>query len=52
MKGKTLQQVVQEIKGEDVSIRGAKEFAVAEFGQIYAWIKADVVTNILKTKKG
>lgn len=51
MKGKTLQQVVQEIKGEDVSIRGAKDFAIAEFGQIYAWIKADVVSNLIKEKK-
>lgn len=51
MEGKTLQQVVQEIKGEDVSIRESKEFALNEFGQLYAWIKADTISNILKSKK-
>lgn len=51
MKGKTLQQVVSEIKGTQVSIMEAREFALSEFGQVYAWIKADVISNLIKEKK-
>lgn len=48
---KTLQQVVTEIKGHDVSTKEAKDFALNEFAQVYAWIKADVVANLLEDQK-
>jgi len=48
---KTLQQVVTEIKSHDVSRSEAREFAEKDFGQIYAWVKADVVARMLKELK-
>lgn len=48
---KTLQQVVTEIKGHDVSKKESKDFALNEFAQVYAWIKADVVANLLEEQK-
>ena len=45
---KTLRQVVAEIKNCDVSRSESRQFAEEEFAQLYAWIKADVVANLLK----
>jgi len=45
---KTLQEIVSEIVGYDVTVEFAKEFANNQFGQVYAWVKADVVENLLK----
>lgn len=47
---KTLQQVVAEIKNHDVSKHESRIFALNEFAQVYAWIKADVVANLLEEK--
>lgn len=47
---KTLQAVVGEIVGHDVTVDFAKEFANKQFGQVYAWVKADVVEKILKER--
>lgn len=48
---KTLEQVVTEIKGCDVSKKESKYFALNEFAQVYAWIKADVVAKLLEEQK-
>ena len=47
MEGKTLQQVVTDITGQDISKYDSRIFAEKEFAQIYAWIKSDVISNIL-----
>lgn len=48
---KTLQQVVTEITGQDISKYDSRIFAENEFAQLYAWIKADVVSNLLQEQK-
>jgi len=48
---KTLQQVVAEIKGFDVSKSESRRFAETEFAQLYAWIKADVVAHLLEEQR-
>lgn len=45
MKGKTLTEVVSEIKGYPISSRYAESFARTNFAEIYAWIKHDVLTR-------
>ena len=44
------QQVVSEIKGNPVTMGEALKMAENNFGQIYAWVKADVVTKLLEEK--
>lgn len=48
---KTLQVVVGEIVGHDVTDDFAKDFANKQFGQVYAWVKADVVAGLLRDKE-
>lgn len=45
MKGKTLKEVVSEIKGCQISNRYAESFARTNFAEVYAWIKHDVLIN-------
>jgi len=47
---KNLQQIVSEIKGESVTMEEALQMAENNFGQIYAWVKADVVVGLLEEK--
>ena len=48
---KNIQQVVSEIKGNPVTMGEALKMAENNFGQIYAWVKADVVRNCWKKKR-
>jgi len=47
---KNLQQIVTEIKGYPVTMEEALKMAENNFGQIYAWVKADVVSGLLEEK--
>jgi len=47
---KNLQQIVTEIKGCPVTMEEALKMAENNFGQIYAWVKADVVEKLLEEK--
>lgn len=47
---KNIQQVVSEIKGSPVTMDEALKMAENNFGQIYAWVKADVVAKLLEEK--
>ena len=47
---KNIQQVVSEIKGKPATVDEALKMAENNFEQIYAWVKADVVTKILEEK--
>jgi len=47
---KNLQQIVSEIKGYPVTMEEALKMAENNFGQIYAWVKADVVEKLLEEK--
>jgi len=47
---KNLQQIVSEIKGYPVTMEEALKMAENNFGQIYAWVKADVVAGLLEEK--
>lgn len=51
MQGKTLQQVVTEIVNQDVSKYDSRIFAEDQFAQIYAWIKADVISRMIAEKE-
>lgn len=48
---KNIQQIVSEIKGSPVTMDEALKMAENNFGQIYAWVKADVVAKLLEEKK-
>ena len=50
MKGKTLKQVISEIKGYPISNMYAESFARSNFAEVYAWIKHDVLINQSKQK--
>ena len=47
---KDIQQVVSEIKGNPATMDEALKMAENNFGQIYAWVKADVVAKLLEEK--
>lgn len=47
---KNLQEIVSEIKGEPVTMAEALKMAENQFGQIYAWVKADVIAGLLEEK--
>lgn len=47
---KNLQQIVSEIKGYPVTMDEALKMAENNFGQIYAWVKADVIAKLLEEK--
>ncbi len=48
---KNIQQIVSEIKGKPATVDEAFKMAENNFGQIYAWVKADVVAKLLEEKK-
>jgi UDP-galactopyranose mutase len=48
---KTLQAVVNKIIGHEVTEDFAKDFVNKQFGQVYAWVKADVVEGLLVERK-
>ena len=47
---KDIQQIVSEIKGHPATMDEALKMAENNFGQIYAWVKADVVAKLLEEK--
>ncbi len=47
---KNIQKIVSEIKGYPVTMDEALKFTETQFGQIYAWVKADVIEKLLKQK--
>lgn len=47
---KNIQQIVSEIKGSPATMDEALKMAENNFGQIYAWVKADVVAKLLEEK--
>ena len=51
MRGKTLVQVVNDITGHENEEWYAMHFAKHEFAQLYSWIKADVISNILEEQR-